>query len=311
MPRLATYQDSDGTGVGLVVDDRLFDLVGSARSALGRDPFTGTRSRGRDMADVLGVPDLAAVLRATADSVRAGASSGVHSIATDEPTGRSRLRSPVLRPGKIIGVGLNYASHADEAASDPPEFPMLFAKFANAVNGPFDPIRIPRVSYRIDYEGELAVVIGRCGRYVPEEEAMVLVGGYTIANDVSARDYQFRTREMLSGKTFDGFAPMGPWIVTPDELPELADLRLRTWVNDELRQSATLGEMLFSVPRLISYASDIMTLEPGDVILTGTPAGIGATMSPRRWLRAGDEVRVEIDGIGAISNRVEGEPPDA
>jgi acylpyruvate hydrolase len=215
-----------------------------------------------------------------------------------------QLTAPIPHPGKVIGVGLNYVTHADEAGRELPAFPMLFAKFNNTVAGPSDHIRIPRVSHRIDYEGELAVVIGRRGRYVPEAEAMSHVAGYTVANDVSARDYQMRTREMLSGKSFDGFAPMGPWLVTPDEVGELAQLQLRTWVNGQLRQSATLGEMIFSVPFLISYISDIMTLDPGDIILTGTPSGIGATMNPRRWLRPGDDVKVEIDRIGAIHNHV-------
>ena len=173
--------------------------------------------------------------------------------------------------------------------------------------GPFDPIRIPRVSHRIDYEGELAVVIGRRGRYVPEADAMAHVAGFTVGNDVSARDYQFRTKEMLSGKTFDGFAPMGPWLVTTDEVGDLgsrgpADAReRRAAAVDDDRRDGLLGAAAGA------YISDIVTLEPGDVILTGTPAGIGATLNPRRWLRAGDEVLIEIDGIGAIRNRVEAE----
>jgi acylpyruvate hydrolase len=312
MPRLATYHHAEGTSVGLVVEDRLIDLVDAGRAALGRDPFAGVRGHGADLAQLLAMPDLDGVLRATLTGVDAERmSTGLPLHGEGDRRMGAILCAPIPSPGKILGVGLNYASHADEASRELPEYPMLFAKFSNTVSGPFDAIPIPRVSHRIDYEGELAVVIGRRGRYVPEDDAMQIVAGYMVANDVSARDYQVRTREMLSGKTFDGFAPMGPWLVTRDELPDLTSLRLRTWVNGDLRQSATLGEMLFSVPRLVAYASDIMTLEPGDVILTGTPAGIGATMEPRRWLRPGDDVRIEIDGIGAIHNRVAAEAADA
>lgn len=220
------------------------------------------------------------------------------------PIDEVRLLAPVPDPGKIIGVGLNYLSHADEAEHELPKYPMLFAKFRNTVAGPHDDIRIPRVTHRIDYEGELAVIIGTGGRYIDREVAMEHVAGLTIANDVSARDYQFRTREMLSGKSFDGFAPMGPWMTTTDEVGDIGSLRLRTWVNGEQRQDASISEMVFSIDHLVSYVSDIMTLEPGDILLTGTPSGIGATLNPRRWLRAGDVVRIEVSGIGQIQNRV-------
>jgi acylpyruvate hydrolase len=213
------------------------------------------------------------------------------------------LRPPVTRPQKIIGVGLNYLSHADEAARDAPEYPVLFAKFPNTLTGPTDDVPIPRASHRIDYEGELAVVIGRRTRYATPETADAAVAGYAVANDVSARDYQFRTKEMLQGKSFDAFCPLGPWITKPRAAHDLASLALTTHVNGEQRQKALLGEMLFDVPFLIAYISEIMTLEPGDVILTGTPAGIGGGMKPRRWLRDGDRVDIEISEIGRIVNR--------
>lgn len=214
-----------------------------------------------------------------------------------------RLRAPLTQPQKIIGVALNYASHAEEAERDLADYPILFAKFANTLNGPDDDVPIPRASHRIDYEGELAVVIGRPTRFATRAIAEECIAGYAVANDVSARDYQFRTKEMLQGKTFDGFCPFGPWISKPRPVGELADLVLTTTVNGETRQRAKLGEMIFDVPHLVEYLSTIMTLLPGDVILTGTPAGVGASMKPRRWLRDGDTVAIEIAELGRISNR--------
>ncbi len=281
MARLVAFRTRSGAfAAGIVHDGTVYQLTGPDGPQGGASPILSALAQGS--------------LTPAAD-------------APSWPLADVDLVAPVPSPGKIIGVGLNYRSHAEEAERDVSEYPVLFAKFANTVAGPADPIRIPRVSHRIDYEGELAVVIGRAGRYIPREDAMAHVAGFMVANDVSARDYQFRTKEMLSGKSFDGFAPMGPWIVTPDEVGDLGPLRLQTWVNGELRQDATLGEMIFPVDVLVAYISDIMTLEPGDVILTGTPAGIGATMTPRRWLRAGDEVRIAIEGIGEIVNRVEAE----
>jgi acylpyruvate hydrolase len=226
------------------------------------------------------------------------------------PDGRAlagvRLLPPVHAPQKIVAVGLNYASHAAEADRDTSEYPVLFAKFANTLTGPYEDVPIPRASHRIDYEGELAVVIGRRASHVNRDQADAYVAGYAVANDVSARDYQFRTKEMLQGKTFDHFCPLGPWLAKPRPVTALGGLRLTTTVNGEPRQSATLGEMIFDVPFLVEYLSAFMTLLPGDVLLTGTPAGIGATMKPRRWLRDGDTVDVSIDEIGRISNRFTG-----
>jgi acylpyruvate hydrolase len=214
-----------------------------------------------------------------------------------------RLRPPVQQPQKIVAVGLNYASHAAEAERAAPDYPVLFAKFANTLTGAYDDVPIPRATHRIDYEGELAVVIGRRAHAIDRADADGYVAGYAVANDVSARDYQFRTREMLQGKTFDHFCPLGPWLTKPRPADQLGPLRLTTTVSGEPRQSAALGEMVFDVPFLIEYLSTIMTLLPGDVLLTGTPGGIGAAMKPRRWLRDGDTVEIEIAGIGRIANR--------
>jgi acylpyruvate hydrolase len=217
--------------------------------------------------------------------------------------------SPVSQPQKIVAVGLNYQTHVDEASRERPDYPVLFAKFANTLTGACDDVPIPRASHRIDYEGELAVVVGRTASWIDAADADRYVAGVCVANDVSARDYQFRTKEMLQGKTFDKFCPLGPWLVDPGPLDALRSRRLTTTVNGEQRQSALLGEMIFDVPTLLEYISQVMTLQPGDVVLTGTPGGIGAGMSPRRWLRDGDVVEIEIEGVGRMTNRFVTENP--
>jgi acylpyruvate hydrolase len=215
------------------------------------------------------------------------------------------LKSPLPQPRKIICIGQNYLEHAKEsgAASAPP-YPIIFAKFANSVIGPGDPIVIPAAVTKPDYEGELAVVIGRRGHTIPEASALDYVAGYMPLNDVSARDWQNRTSQWVIGKTCDTFCPMGPALVTADEIPDPQSLHLRTVIGDEVLQSGYTGDMIFSAAHLIADMSQVMTLEPGDVIATGTPPGIGAARSPQRWLRPGDVVRIEIDGVGVLENPV-------
>jgi 2-keto-4-pentenoate hydratase/2-oxohepta-3-ene-1,7-dioic acid hydratase in catechol pathway len=230
--------------------------------------------------------------------------------ATDVPPGpvvddsAIRLGPCVPAPGKIIGVGLNYRRHAAEAGMAVPETPILFAKFANALTGSGSQVLLPPEAVQYDYEVELAVVIGARVTRVSEDAARSHVLGYATANDLSARDLQFRTGQWLLGKTLDGFLPLGPMLVTADEVPDPQDLRLRSWVNGEPRQDASTADMVFSVDQLISYISHYMTLEPGDTILTGTPAGVIAGGESPAWLRAGDLVEAEVDGLGRISNRL-------
>ena len=223
------------------------------------------------------------------------------------------LRSPLPMPRRgLFCVGRNYRAHAEELAStvfrdstaSAEGWPMVFTKFAETVIGPFDPVPMPRaeVSTQIDYESELAIVIGRGGRDIPRSRAMDHVFGCTIVNDVTARDIQQRHQQWDLGKNLDGFCPMGPWIVTADELDGRAT-RVRGWVNGELRQDTRTTDMLFDIPTLIETCSRGITLHPGDVIATGTPAGVGMGFSPPKWLRAGDVVRIEVDGIGHIENR--------
>jgi acylpyruvate hydrolase len=215
-----------------------------------------------------------------------------------------RLAAPIARPGKIICIGLNYRDHAAESNAPLPEYPVVFAKYANTVIGPGDAIVLPRVTEQVDYEGELGVVIGRSARDVAEADALDYVGGYLPFNDVSARDYQMRTSQWTIGKTFDTFAPMGPALVTADEVPDPHALDLRVTIGDEVLQNSNTRHLIFTIPHLIAYLSSVMTLEPGDVIASGTPAGGGAARNPKRWLRAGETVRVEIEGLGVLENPV-------
>jgi len=219
-----------------------------------------------------------------------------------------RLCAPVPRPGKIVGVARNYAAHARERGEpDAPEEPVLFLKAPSAVVGPEDDIQIPAAAAQVDFEGELAAVIGRSARRVPEERALDCVAGYCAANDVTARDYQNQRGQHFLGKSCDTFAPLGPALVTADEIPDPQDLEIATCVSGERVQSARTKEMVFPLARLIAFASALMTLEPGDVILTGTPAGVGAARTPPRWLRDGDLVEVEIERVGRLVNYVRAE----
>jgi len=214
------------------------------------------------------------------------------------------LGPPVGRPGKIIGVGLNYRDHAEETGQPVPPEPVLFAKFATSVIGPGDPIVVPEVVTQPDYEAELGVVIGRTASHVDEARALDHVGGYLCVNDVSARDLQFHSTQWMLGKAIDSFLPCGPWVVTPDEVPDPQALGIRCALAGEMVQDSTTSNMVFGVAELIAFISRTLTLEPGDLIATGTPSGVGMSRTPQRWLEDGEEVSVEIDGIGRLTNTV-------
>ena len=216
------------------------------------------------------------------------------------------LLAPVPRPGKIICVGHNYHGHT---GATPPAYPDIFAKFANVIIGPNQPIVIPRVTQSVDYEAELAIIVGKRVRYVDQADALDAVAGYTIFNDVTARDYQKRQSQWTIGKSFDTFGPMGPALVTGDEIGDPGNLDLALYVNGEQRQHANTRDLIFSVPFLIAYLSEVMTLEPGDVISTGTPSGTGASHKPPVFMQAGDEVRIRIEKIGELVNPVVAEKP--
>jgi 2-keto-4-pentenoate hydratase/2-oxohepta-3-ene-1,7-dioic acid hydratase in catechol pathway len=216
---------------------------------------------------------------------------------------RVTLHAPVERPGKIMGIGLNYRDHAAEAHMELPKEQMWFSKAVTAIADPQGPIQLPRVSEQLDYEAELVVVIGKKCRHIPKERAHEVIFGYCIGNDVSVRDWQFKTSQFILGKSFDSHAPIGPWIVTADAI-DPHTLEIRSFVNGEERQHSNTRHFIFDCYDMVETLSKVMTLEPGDILFTGTPAGVGAVRKPPLWLRAGDRVRVEIDGIGAIENSV-------
>jgi 2-keto-4-pentenoate hydratase/2-oxohepta-3-ene-1,7-dioic acid hydratase in catechol pathway len=220
------------------------------------------------------------------------------------PLASVRLRAPIPTPRKLICVGLNYRDHAEETGSEIPNVPTIFNKFATAVIGPGDEIVLPKVSNAPDYEAEFAFVIGKGGRRIAADSWKNHVFGYTIVNDVSARDYQRATTQWLMGKTFDTFAPVGPWIVTADEIKDPHALDISMTINGEVLQSSNTSNLIFKIPDLISYLSSVFTLEPGDIVSTGTPAGVGVARKPQRFLRAGDECVVKIAGIGELRNPV-------
>ncbi|OAI12165.1 fumarylacetoacetate hydrolase [Methylomonas lenta] len=219
-----------------------------------------------------------------------------------------QLLAPIPRPGKFLGIGLNYADHISETGRDKPEYPTFFTKQSTCVIGPGAAIHCPKVSEKVDYEGELGFVIGKRCRHVSVENAHEAIAGYTICNDVTVRDWQHRTPTWTLGKSFDTHGPMGPWLVTADEIADPHNLTLKTWVDDELRQNANTQAMIFNCYEMIAYLSQAMTLEPGDVISTGTPAGVGVKMQPRGYLKPGQTVRIEIESVGTLTNPVIAEP---
>ncbi|QYY32701.1 MULTISPECIES: fumarylacetoacetate hydrolase family protein [Cupriavidus] len=227
------------------------------------------------------------------------------------PLADVRLDAPVPNPSKFLAIGMNYRRHVEEAVAagiQVPDSQVWFSKQVSCVNGPFDPVQMPKVSDKLDYEAELGVVIGRRCRHVSEEDAASVVAGYVICNDVSVRDWQMRSPTIMLGKSFNTHGPFGPWLVTPDEIADPHALRLRMIVNGECRQEVNTGEMIYNIWQQIAYLSTVMTLEAGDVLATGTPSGVGVAHKPSRFLRVGDVMRVEIDGVGHIENVVVAEP---
>lgn len=214
------------------------------------------------------------------------------------------LLAPVPKPQKILAIGLNYADHVAESGAAKPERQIWFSKLPNAVNGPNDPIEMPKASNAIDYEAELVFVVGKRCRHVPKEKAHEVIFGYAAGNDISVRDWQFHTAQWIVGKSFDTHAPYGPWIVTADEIGDPHALGIRCLVNGETRQSSNTKNLIFNCFDQIAYLSQAMTLLPGDIVFTGTPGGVGQSMKPPKLLKAGDTVRVEIDKIGALEAKM-------
>jgi len=215
-----------------------------------------------------------------------------------------RLLAPVARPGKIMAIGLNYADHMRETGQKMPPQQIWFTKAVTSINGPFDPIELPLASAQLDYEAELVVIIGKRCKHVPKERAADVVFGYCAGNDVSVRDWQLQTAQWVLGKSFDTHAPIGPWIVTADEMGDPHTMGIRCFVNGQQRQNSNTENLVFNVYDQIAHLSRAMTLEAGDIIFTGTPGGVGLAMQPPQWLKAGDKVRVEIDRIGSIEAEI-------
>jgi 2-keto-4-pentenoate hydratase/2-oxohepta-3-ene-1,7-dioic acid hydratase in catechol pathway len=224
------------------------------------------------------------------------------------PLSDVKLQAPVPRPGKFLGIALNYTDHINETQLEKPQYPLFFTKQSSCVIGNRAAIHRPIVSDKLDYEGELAFVIGQRCRHVPLEKAHQVIAGYTIVNDVSVRDWQVRSPTWMLGKSFDTHGPMGPWVTTSDEIRDAHNLNIKTWIDDELRQDSNTKHMIFNCFEMIEYLSKAMTLEPGDVIATGTPSGVGVKMKPRGYMKPGQTVKIEIEGIGTLSNPVIEEP---
>ncbi len=283
MARVVAYRTNGANGVGFLEGEEILEVP---QDAGGGDLSGALRSGGEGAVERL----------------RSAAATGAR-----RRLGEVRLGAPIVHPSKVVCVGHNYSEHATETGSAAPAEPLIFAKLPSAIIGPTDAIRLPAAApRRVDYEAELAVIIGRPGRDIPEGGAMEHVLGYTVANDVTARDWQVKKPggQWLLGKSFDTFLPLGPWLVTADEVPDVGRLRITCTIGGETLQDDTVEHMIFSIPQLISYVSRVATLLPGDVLLTGTPAGIGSSRTPPRWLGVGDLVETAISGIGTMANPV-------
>ncbi|MFT4562231.1 MAG: 2-keto-4-pentenoate hydratase/2-oxohepta-3-ene-1,7-dioic acid hydratase in catechol pathway [Gammaproteobacteria bacterium] len=279
--KLATFTHNGSTRVGRVEGDNLIDL------------------------SACGLPTEMSALLAAGDAAMSSAKSASGKVIALSDV---ELRAPVLRPPKILAIGLNYKDHIEETGLATPEFPMFFNKQSTSANGPYAPWHMPKVSDKLDYEGELAFIIGKRCRHVPRERAHEVIAGYCVSNDGSVRDWQMRAQTFTLGKSFDTHCPFGPFLVTPDEAGDPHDLDLKTWVNGDLRQNSNTRHLVFDCFEQIETLTQAFTLEPGDLILSGTPSGVGIGFKPKRFLKVGDTVRIEIQNLGYIENTVIAEP---
>jgi len=277
--RLMTFSDARGTRIGRLEGERVVDLADAA-------------------------PELPRELRALLAAGPLALGRAATATGASLPLAGLRLEAPIPRPGKILAVGLNYRAHAAETGREPPPVPVIFNKQTTSVIGPSDAIHRPRASEALDYEGELGFVIGRSCRHVPRARAAEAIAGFVVVNDVTVRDWQARSPTMTMGKSFDTHCPFGPALVTLDEVGDPLALRLRTWVNGELRQDASTKDLIFDPAALVEHLSTAFTLEPGDLISTGTPAGVGLGKKPPVYLSAGDRVELGIEGLGEQANEV-------
>ena len=278
--KLATYDAGGAAQLGVVTSDQIVPLNSAA-------PGLPSQMIGL----IAAWPKLEA-------QVRSIATAGADAL----PLDGVRLHAPIRRPGKIMAIGLNYADHIAESRMETPKDQVWFSKAASSTNGPYDPIQVPKASPYLDYEAELVCVIGQGGRHISKAAAPAAVFGYCCGDDATERLWQHRTPQWVLGKSFDTHAPFGPWITTADEIADPHALSIRCLVNGEVRQNSNTRHLVFNLWDQIEHLSQAMTLEPGDLIFTGTPGGIGAAMDPRQFLKAGDRVRVEIEGLGALDN---------
>src|SRR5919198_4645064 len=279
--RLVSFDTGAGPRAALLRDDRVYDIWGEA--------FAHVRHEDRTV--------FALLQGGLVDEVEAVEDEGV-------PLEGVPLLPPISRPNKIVCIGLNYLSHSQEQGVEPPETPTFFAKFANSLASPGATVALPPWSEKVDYEAEVAFVIGSRCKDVSEQRAMDHVAGYTLFNDLSARDYQFRTPQWMPGKVFDGAAPCGPALVTADEAGPHDAIEIELRLNGELMQKASTADLVHSVPELVAYLSTLMTLEPGDLVATGTPAGVGSLREPRVWLKPGDRIEISSPQLGMLETAI-------
>lgn len=306
--KLITFTKAGVTRAGAVIDNQVVDLHYAYQSLL----ESVGKLRAQQIAEAYVPVDVVGLLQGGKESLEEAKKAISFALENQKYNGKElvhpkdhvKVIAPVPNPGKMICVGHNYREHILEMNRELPEFPVVFAKFANTVIGPEDDIPFYSVSEQLDYEAEFAFVIGKRARNVSQADALDYVAGYTIVNDVTYRDIQRRTIQWLQGKTVDGSAPMGPWLITADELENPSGLEVTLTVNGQVRQKSNTANLVFSVQYLVEFLSGLMTLEPGDVILTGTPGGVGVARNPQVFLKDGDVVKIEIDKIGALENRV-------
>jgi 2-keto-4-pentenoate hydratase/2-oxohepta-3-ene-1,7-dioic acid hydratase in catechol pathway len=286
--RIVTYRSERGDRAGVLQDGRVADawdaLVGTKRETAGPPTVRGLLEAG--------------LVEGLADAVTGGSTR--EGILLDDVS----LLPPVPDPDKIICIGLNYRQHAAEAGQEPPESPTFFAKFRNALAAPGAEVALPKASEKVDYEAEVALVIGRRATAVGADDALDHIAGFTLFNDLSARDLQFATHQWMPGKVFDGSAPCGPALVTPDEARAHDAIEIALTLNGETMQEASTADLIFGVPELVAHLSTLMTLQPGDIVATGTPAGVGSVRKPRVWLKAGDEISIDSPTLGRLDTRI-------
>ncbi|MGG3449414.1 fumarylacetoacetate hydrolase family protein [Domibacillus aminovorans] len=305
--KLVTFTHNGVTRIAALEGEKVVDLNAAYKAKLASEG----KIRAAQIAEAYVPADMTGFLQGGAESLSYAKEAVAYALGNNESDvplvfekSQVKIGAPVPNPGKIFAVGHNYREHILEMGRELPSHPVVFAKFANTLIGPQDDIPFYPISEQLDYEAEFAFVIGKKGKNISEEDALDYVAGYAVANDVTYRDFQRRTLQWLQGKTVDGSLPMGPWMVTSDELTDPQSLEMVLTVNGEERQRTNTANQVFTVKKLVSFLSTIATLEPGDIVITGTPGGVIQAMDPQVWLKDGDVVRIEIEKVGVLENKV-------